>query len=239
MPLDECAYGRYWADCGGESNVDPVVACDPATGECRWFAGGVTAYGHVVSDCSLTDVCCHRFEGGSWAFSGWTPDEPVRERAARNMSFFRVGGPLSQNTPGGVPVDLTYDGTGVERSRFECEGEVAPSFVSLCGSADSAGYPHLVERFGDAVLVTFGDPLFPSFGLLEIEIWPDSDGGLRARMYQQIGGPMDVPTSALCSLGYGEVRNELTGVLLLSSDDFSDPAAIHGLLEGPGFTLEF
>lgn len=238
-PLDECAHGRYWADCGGASNAEPVVGCDPTTGECRWFAGGVTAFGHAVSDCPIEDVCCHRFDGGSWAFSDWTPDEEVRERAGRNMSFFRVAGPITQTTPSGIPVDLAYDGVGVERSRFECEGEVSPTFVSLCAFPDSPGLVNQVDRYGDAVLVTLGDPLFPTFGLIEIEIWPDADGALRARMLQQVGGPMDVPTSALCDLGYGVVMDELRGVLHLSSDDFSDPSNLHGLLEGPGFTLEF
>ena len=48
MPLSECDYGLYWAECGGDG--EPVLGCDRGNGDCRWFTGGETARGYAVAD---------------------------------------------------------------------------------------------------------------------------------------------------------------------------------------------
>lgn len=108
MPLGDCDYGLYWADCGG--NGDPVLGCDRETGECRWFSGDVTARGYAISTCPPTDPCCH----SNWPFTDFSPDGHVREVTVEQLSLLGLG--VTGRTPYNhvtVQIDFTEDPVGI------------------------------------------------------------------------------------------------------------------------------
>jgi hypothetical protein len=238
MPLEECTYARYWADCTGntESTADPVVGCDAATGHCRWFRGGVTARGHVVSDCPPDDLCCHGTGAADITpFESWSPGGAVRAQAQHDVSLL-VAGVLGPE--GAYDVAVVYDYVGVpDRALVTCTG--SPPGIP-CGIA-SGPYPY-TRRVGDALLFELGG-VGPPLPYLEIEIFPAGGAEARARVYTHNTGPIDGP-DPLCNPGWGGRAMPLTGgTLHLSTDAVDDLVSLHGRFEGVTemgtFAIEF
>ena len=129
VPLEDCDYGLYWAECGG--NGEPVLGCDRDTGNCRWFAGGLTARGHAVSTCPPTNPCCH----SGWPFTDFSPDGTVREVAVEQMSL--VGRHVAQRRSPNNDVSVVFDFTEEPRGTSE--------FCGLLGcSTQAQGFPVVV-----------------------------------------------------------------------------------------------
>ncbi len=220
--IEDCSYGRYYADCGDETDSS-VVACSATTGECRWFTGDVPD-GHVVSDCSPENLCCHMGSGAgtTWAFSGWAPDGVVLETARRDLDLLR-NHRISRTEPAGVPV------------RF---AEVPdPGFGSIECDTTSVGFPCAVDRtvglerlgtrlVGEAYEVVLHAIAAPN--RLVIEVIPNGDGSSHARVYSLFddvdeGGPVQRTCAGLMSLIDGD------GELVLEREPGS--AVLHGVLD--------
>lgn len=224
--LSECEHGRYWAECGG--NGDPVVGCDRATGECRWFAGGETAYGHAVSSCPPDDVCCL----GGWPFDDWAPTGALLEHARDDLGTLKLG-MASRSHPSDAPV--LYDDLG-GREHFTSCGVIDP------GCLDAYLYWR-VRAVGESIVLSAVDA--PWVAPLEIELLPDDGTGRHARIYVHSRGCTDCPDSPPnCGVNRGEEFEITSGALHLSTDRFDDLDAIHGRFEGIGptglpFLIEF
>ncbi len=221
MPLTDCDFGLYWADCGG--NGDPVIGCDRATGNCRWFSGGVTARGHATSTCPTTNPCCH----SNWPFTDFSPNGRVREVAVEQLSVV-----------GGAPIEpSTYDGVAVQVDLTEVPG----GRFRFCDPAMrcttwGGGTPVLV---GDSLVVLYSGGVEH----WELEIVPGTaPDDWSVMLYRFVDNTREGLTPPLtCSDWYARASSYLLeGVLHLSTDNFDDPAAVHGRLEAGGspYTLE-
>lgn len=224
MPLADCDFGLYWADCGG--NGEAVLGCDRQSGECRWFSGGVTARGYAASTCPSTNPCCH----SNWPFTDFSPDGRAREVAVEQLSLlgFGVISPSSHNDVA-VQVDLTDEPAG--SIRF-CDP--AMRCVTWGG-----GTPLLV---GDSLVVVYG----ATGERWELEIVPGlTPDEWSVMLYRFVDHTREGLAPPLACSDWYSVGSSylLEGVLHLSTDDFVDPAAVHGRLEASGspytFVLEF
>ena len=205
MPLSDCDYGLYWAECGGDG--EPVLGCDRGNGDCRWFAGGVTARGYAVADKPVIGGCQ---EG--WPFSDFGPDGRLRERVVRQMSI-------------------------LSRARIEREGvndlpvvfDLASPFIERCSRDGCTGATYIaVERIGDAIIVTYGDRT-----IIQLEILPGEtrDAWTMRLNRSNCRCSMDSPLSLACQIDFfGQTLT--SGTLHLNTDDLSDLDALHGRVEG-------
>lgn len=219
MPLSDCDYGLYWAECGG--NDEPVLGCDRGSGDCRWFAGGVTARGYAVADKPVLGGCS---EG--WPFSDFEPDGRLRERVVRQMSI------------------LSY--ARAERAGlddFRVSFDHAPPFMERCSHPGCTGHAYLgVERIGEAIVVTDG----VDRDIVQLEILPGATRDTwSARVYRtECRCAMDVAVYLACGVDFFSRGNPTSGTLHLNTDDLSDLDALHGRVEGmtdrgEAFTFEF
>ncbi len=223
MPLADCEHGLYWADCGG--NEGPVLGCDRETGECRWFSGGVTARGHATSACAATDPCCQ----SNWPFTDFSPDGRTREETVEDLSLIGRG-VVDRSSDGQVTVQ--FDLTEETPRRFEfCTGG------SRCERGSASSAPFLM---GAALVKVYGG----TGQRWELEIIPGSrPTDWTVHLYRFIDNTREGLTPPLACSDWYSVSSSypLVGVLHLSSEDLSDPEAVHGRLEaesGP-FTFEF
>ncbi len=228
VPISECAFGLYWADCGG--NGEPVLGCDRSTGECRWFATGVAAEDHAVSDCPASDVCCH----DDWPFEDFSPSGEVLERARGSMSMARTA-VLSREGVSEVRVvaDLA---SGTRSLTMQCLGEGEPSTFP-CSEVGSGGS---VTRVGDSMIVVFerGSYRFELEVVIgtEVEDWS-------VNLYHSAVWMRD-PTPVVSCNNY-RVGTEwaVSGVLHVNTTEASDLDSFHGRFDGEvdgnQFVMEF
>ncbi len=208
-PLTDCDFGLYWADCGGDG--EPVVGCDRETGDCRWFAGGVTALGHATSDCPPSDPCCH----DGWPFSDYSPSGRALDRSVDQMSLLM----LEPIDAGGASVTVLADLSGSTEPGLECELEQCPAAVT-------------VQRVGHSI-VAFqgGDSPFRR----QIELVVGAGGlGWAVHLYELREGTRDLPTRPECGGGYTYARERAVtdATLHVASSGSLDPGSLHGVLEG-------
>lgn len=230
-PLGDCEHGLYWAECGGEG--DPVLGCDEATGDCRWFSGGVSARGYAVSDCPTTDPCCH----DGWPFFDFAPSGDVLNRARDQLS---VLGQAVLTRQGVSDVSVAGDlGEPIPFPRIRCPPEM-PGESPLCQNGSASG--GIARHVGRSVVVTYDQ-----FGYrVELEIVPSEslDDWSISLYYIWAFAPRDGPPALFCdgySVGY---ELAVTGVLHVNTADTSDLTAFHGRLDGMTgdgveFTIEF
>ncbi len=230
MPLSECEFGLYWADCGG--NGEAVLGCDRETGDCRWFEGGETARGYAVSDCTPSGSCCD----GSWPFSDYEPGErSIRRNLDAQMSLLRWE-VVSREATNDVTVAPDLEG-GTSVGVIRCGADGFP------GCDTGGGW---VERVGVAVVLTAGGPWGPSGGWHRMEMVPsESADGWTVRLYG-FGAMFDEGQNIPLACGYFTtgLLVPLSGVLHVNTLDTSDLEAFHGRLEattdtGAEFTMEF
>jgi hypothetical protein len=221
VPLEDCDYGLYWAECGG--NGEAVLGCDRGTGDCRWFAGGLTARGHAVSTCPPTNPCCH----SNWPFTDFSPDGTVREVAVEQMSLLGRG--VVQRREPYNDLSVTFDLTGIPPGGIieHCDG---------VGCSRAAGGPRLAV--GDSVVVYYGSDL--DRWLLEI-IPGETAEDWSAHVYRFQAVTREGLTPPLaCSDWYSASSSfALVGVLHLNTSDLSDPEAVHGHLIATGDPFDF
>jgi hypothetical protein len=204
MPLSECDYGLYWAECGGDG--EPVLGCDRGNGDCRWFSGGVTARGYAVADKPVLGGCP---EG--WPFSDFGPDGRLRERVVRQMSFLSRA-PVERESANDLPVVF----------------DLAPPYPTRCNTGAGC-LSAQVERVGTSILVASGDRT-----VIQLEILPgETRDAWTMRLYRSRRiGSMHSPVILSC-LGF-DGSYLTSGTLHLNTDDLSDLDALHGRLEGVG-----
>jgi hypothetical protein len=227
VPMSECKFGLYWADCGG--NGEPVLGCDRSSGDCRWFATGVAAQNHAVSDCPVSDVCCH----DNWPFEDFSPSAGVLDRARGSMSMARTA-VLSRE--GVSDVSVVADLVGGTRSlTMQCFGSEPSTFP--CSDVGSGGS---VTRVGDSVVVVF-DRFSYRFELeiamgTAVEDWS-------VNLYHSVVWMRD-PTPVVSCNNY-RVGTEwaVSGVLHVNTTDVSDLDSFHGRFDGEvdgnPFVMEF
>lgn len=228
MPLEDCERGRYWADCGGDA--EPVIGCDQETGECRWFRGGETAFGHVAAECSPGSTCCD----AGWPFASWSPSGDVLERAANDLGFLHAND-ISSSYPTLISVALDHAGA-TEAAAFECEsGWVAANF--MCGGLT---YERAARLDGDALLITIRTATNERF---EIDVSPATADGRHARVWRLVPGPSDSRVDLRCGPGWGGAFAVESGMLHLSPTAFEAASEVHGRLEavtdGNAFSVTF
>lgn len=229
VPLSECEFGLYWAECGG--NGGPVLGCERATGDCRWFGGGETARGYAVSDCPLSEPCCH----DGWAFTDYAPgDRVIRRNAAAQLYLLRQG-VVSREAGNEVTVTADLEGE-TQVGWIRCETP-----VSGCNTSGGS-----VTRVGDAIVLTAGSQWGSSGGWYRMEIVPsESPEPWTVRLYQfatVLDEGQEIPLVCAYFTMVDEVP--LTGVLHVNTLDTSDVETFHGRLEattdlGVQFSIEF
>ena len=218
-PLSECDHGLYWAECGG--NGPSALGCDRSSGDCRWFSGGETAAGYVVSDCPLTDICCHEF----WPFTDFDPSGPTLDHALDQMGVVLGVGVIGRRGERDLPVE------------FDLTEETQRGVVRCSGGEDcrSAGYPVTTELYPATAVVRFGEGGVNPFWELEI-VPAEMPSAWSARLYSITPGSRGSGPAASC-VGYSWGREPLVaGTLHLSSDQITDLDALHGRVEGVGET---
>ena len=216
MPLSECDYGLYWADCGGDG--EPVVGCDRGNGDCRWFTGGATARGYAVADKPVSGGCP---EG--WPLSVFGPDGALRERVVRQMSILSSE-PIDREGSNDLPVLF----------------DLAPPFRPRCTDRPEC-LSSRVGLVGDAVVVSEGDRT-----VIQLEILPGATSATwSARVYRtECRCASDVAVYLTCGVDFFSRGYPTSGALHLNTDDLSDLDALHGRVEGmtdrgEAFTFEF
>lgn len=222
IALTDCPHGLYWAECGVAG--EPVLGCDSELGDCRWFQGGVTARGYIVSDCGPTDPCCH----DDWPFSDFAPTGATLARMRRQLTLLHLE-PLERDGSSDVSVVADL----VDETHLGLIRSVSGSFEGM----SSGGR---VERVGESVVLwAGGDPLRHE---LEI-VTAGSPEQWSIHLYRfRVFSPQDGPESVDCS-GYGGGSElPVTGVLHVNTLDTSDLEAFHARLEGTTgmqqFTIE-
>ena len=219
MPLSECDYGLYWAECGGDG--EPVLGCDRGNGDCRWFTGGVTARGYAVADKPVFGGCP---EG--WPFSDFGPDGALRERVVRQMGLLSNVPVVEREGANDLPVVF----------------DLAPPFNPRCSREGCTGASWIpVFRAGSSVVVTY------QLGTMQLEILPgQTREAWTMRLYQIACRRCtdDVPITVGCQNNFYGREYLRSGTLHLNTDDLSDLDALHGRVEGVGdrgeaFTFEF
>lgn len=222
VPLEDCDYGLYWAECGG--NGEPVLGCDRDTGNCRWFAGGLTARGHAVSTCPSTNPCCH----SNWPFTDFSPDGTVREVAVEQMSLLRLG--VVQRRQAYNDVSVLFDLTAIS------PGGVLQFCQDDSGCRTGGGFRHLV---GDSIVVSYGSG---ADGRWQFEITPGetADGwSVHLHWFRDVTREGLTPP-LVCSDWYSvSTSYALEGILHLNTSDLSDPEAVHGHLIATGDPFDF
>ena len=133
--------GLFHADCGGD--VTPVLACDRATGACRWFSGGCVAAGYADTDCAIANICCHPSGFGmpdsGWPFASWRPtDTPLLRRVQEELPLLAAG-VIDQSGPVLLPV--TEDSTLVAPVRPVLTCDDASTGIEYCGVPDLVHQP--------------------------------------------------------------------------------------------------
>jgi hypothetical protein len=214
MPLSDCDYGLYWAECGGDG--EPVLGCDRGNGDCRWFAGGVTARGYAVADKPVLGGC---LEG--WPFSDFGPSGRLREHVVATQMSLLSRSVVLREGANDVPVMFDH----------------GPPFFERCSRSGCTGRPYLpVERFGSSIAVRQPSDLLVRWQLEIIE--GQTRDAWSARLYRtEMRSPRDLPLQLVCNESYG-YDYLMSGVLHLNTDDLSDLDALHGRLVGIGLRGE-
>lgn len=217
MPLEDCDVGLYWADCGG--NDEPLLACERASGDCRWFSGGATARGHAVSNCPTTDPCCH----DGWPFTDYGPSGAVLDRVRDQMAV-HLHGPETRSSAVEVSFDLTETTT---LGRITC-ADVFPGCL---------GEGARLERSGSSVVVTFSRGQFR----WELEVVTGATWGMH--LYRIVEGTRDAPPVLGCYHYSHAFRPTVEGTLHVSTEATDDLDAFHGrfegMVDGIDVTMEF
>jgi hypothetical protein len=229
-PLSECEHGLYWADCGGIG--EPVLGCDRETSDCRWFSGGETARDHAVSDCPVTDPCCH----DEWPFTDFAPTGRLLEHARDQLSLLGTT-VVSRRGVSNVMVQVGPVAP-VARPVIRCEIGATPQFAGC----EQLGVGGSLFSVGQSLVVRFNRVAFR----IDLEITPGEspDQWIVQLFLFRAFSPRDGPARLWCqNYSVGEELS-VSGVLHLSTADTSDLTAFHGRLEGvdsrgAAFTMEF
>lgn len=212
-PLSECEHGLYWAECGGEA--EPVLGCDRESGDCRWFSGGETAHGYAVSDCPVSEPCCHR----GWPFTDFEPSGATLLQVVDVMSLLehRFVARVGEHD---LPVEFGFT------------EETIPGLVRCAPAPGCMGGGFVARaRVGASIVLTM--ERFRSRWHLEI-VTAATREQWSARLYRIDHGSRVGALYPVCN-DYSIGREwALTGVLRLNTDDLSDLEALHGRLEGVG-----
>ena len=216
MPLSECDYGLYWAECGGDG--EPVLGCDRGNGDCRWFTGGVTARGYAVADKPVIGGCR---EG--WPFSDFGPDGRLRERVVRQMSVLSS---VRVQREGANDLPVVFDLAPPFRPRCSDRPE--------CLSAEVLGVGQSIVASQDNGAV-----------VVQLEILPgEIRDEWTMRLYRNECLCTDRPIGLACQTDFFGREHLTSGTLHLNTDDLSNLDALHGRVEGvadrgEAFTFEF
>lgn len=217
MPLSECDHGLYWGDCGGTG--DPVLGCDRETGDCRWFAGGLTPRGHAASDCPSENPCCH----DNWPFTDFTPNDSVRTHVVEQLSL------LPQRVVQGDALNLEPILRNAVSVHFDLTDTTNPGTVRF---SDCCSFSSTVDpvRVGSSVVVTYEAGPRDRY---ELEILVgDSPPEWSARLYYFRAENREFPPAPLACGNYWStgLAYVVEGELHLNTDDLSDLDAFHGRL---------
>jgi hypothetical protein len=209
MPLSDCDYGLYWAECGGDG--EPVLGCDRGNGDCRWFSGGVTARGYAVADKPVLGACP---EG--WPFSDFGPAGALRERVVSQL---------------GLVSSVRVERDGV--NNLPVVFDLAPPYLTRCSREGCFGSTYIpVIPVGTSVVIPF--TRFNHGTSMQLEILPgETRDAWTTRLYRtdcRCGG--DVPVYLSCQGNFFGREYLTSGTLHLNTDDLSDLDALHGRLEG-------
>lgn len=215
-PLEDCDYGLFEADCGGEGG--DAFGCESVLGECRWFRGGVVAAGYASSRCGAANLCCEGAPPGS-PFAGWAlPTEAAVRRARRDLGVIRLAAPaLGRRDVAVVIGDVTPPTT----PRASCVGSVPSSFCGPPVGIDRANVGHSLV----ITVLSLGDP---TQVIIEVEPTPT---GHTASLWWAQGDLMDVRPTANCASIRGNGALPGSGTLTLAAGSFDDPTNAHGVLD--------
>jgi hypothetical protein len=228
VPMSECEFGLYWADCGG--NGEPLLGCDRSTGDCRWFANGLAAQNHAVSDCPADDVCCH----DAWPFEDFSPSADILEHARASLSLARTG-VLTRR--GVSDVSVVADLVGGSRSlTIRCLGGGEPTSFP-CSDVGSGGS---VARLGESVVILFERGSYR----FELEVVTgESPEQWSVNLYHSQVWMRDPTPVASCNNYRVGTEWVVSGVLHLNTLDHSDLDSFHGRfdgeIDGNQFVMEF
>jgi hypothetical protein len=175
--LSECKVGYFFADCGG--GAEPALACRegpaPLGPDCLWFSGGCVAQGFVASNCDSESVCCH----DGWPFADDEFDKRLR------LDLHGLGTqPWDESTAAVMAVSVDAALTA-EEIELACEGS-PPACGEPCGRPElSAEFTQLQDTL--FVRLSYRDIPCGKDGQSAawfpvIEIIPDVDGAMRARL---------------------------------------------------------
>jgi hypothetical protein len=228
VPIDGCEYGLYWAECGG--NGEPVLGCDRETGSCRWFAGGIVAQNHAVSNCPVSDVCCH----DNWPFEDFRPSGPLLDSARDSMSMVR-GGVLDRQGVSDVTTVADLEG-GSRTLTIRCLGGGEPSMFP-CDETGSGG--HLV-RVGNSVVAVFERGSYR----FELEIVQTAElDDWDVNLFRSAVWMRDPTPVVSCNNYRVGTQWAVSGVLHVNTTDTSNLDLFHGRFDGEvdgnQFVMEF
>lgn len=216
--LDDCEFADlFWADCGGTG--DPSFACWSAG--CRWFATGCVPRGYLRTDCPPSDACCHATATGPWLYSdGAESYEPTSVGLIRE-DVAAIGSAIVTRTSGlSLTVTVEPDVQVLTPSQVWCDVDLAAhDFCTATGFSLRRGAHGML-----ALRVVDGSRF--DVEALYIELVQLDDGSWHARTF--VRQEQEMPASRRdCRLTTSRPL-EVTGNVVVTTLDFSQPEQVHG-----------
>jgi len=169
--IEECDYGKTWADCGG-TGAASTFACPTRSGcvgcppfGCRWFARGCVAQGYDASACSATNLCCVATSG---SHAGMPYDVSVAsEHTSDVASFTAAWGTAVWDVEREANLDVSIGRPSTSGGPFRCSNDrLSPicsrsTIVELGSSGGSVGVAVVRD-------VTTAPAPYPNYAVLEV-----------------------------------------------------------------------
>lgn len=220
--LEACAYGRFFADCGGTDVGRSVLGCRDDGSDCKWFADGCVAREYHASDCPAEDACCVETSSGRWPFRDWAPTYTDELRSDLTVI---AGAPISRTSPASIDVTIDPSWRSEDPLRVTCSGSVDTTVCEL----PSFTYPPSVTVLSAAVLLRFEVSPLGRWHLL-VEIVPQDDGPPIARVYETYLADVTGDMARSCTGTRGRLWSG-PGALVLTNVPTQSGATVHGRLD--------